>query len=222
MPLFRAHSLALLLIACAGLCACAKDKKRDVVAGSLPVPADEATAQERAQIASTVKEIETLAGELARPQAFRSLPVVVTTESMAETKRAGACFMENGRGKFILVNREVFREEARMAAGRFQTTLFRVLLHEIGHCYLGRDHLETRISGQGRKLRFHRREPGKKAFDDLFSSDYNVSSMESQSLVMPLALKKYYVAELLGLFRAASLNDIAEYTGGENIGALDE
>ena len=216
MHFFRPRCLFALLVATLALSACAKEKANDVVeAAELPVPADQATEKERAQIASTVKEIESIAGELARPQKFQGLPILVTTEDMLEAKRAGACYFERGKGKFILVNRAVFEEEERLSAGGLQTTLFRVLLHEIGHCYLGRHHLETKISGQGRKLRYSREGRPARFQNEYFFSDYNVSSMESQSLLMPLALKRYYVAELLGLYRAATLDQLAELSGGE-------
>lgn len=215
MPFFRPSLALALALACGVAAGCAKEKARDQVnAPAVPVPADEATPEERKQIERTLSEIETLAGELARPQAFRRLPVLVTTEDMQETKRAGACYMEGGKGKFILVNRMVLRQEEWLSQVGLQTTLFRVLLHEIGHCYLARDHLDDRVARvQGKKLRFapnqrkHRHE----------LEDFLVSSMESQSLLMPLPLKKYYVAELLGLFRARSLAELAEYTGAESI-----
>ncbi len=195
------------------LYACGSDNKGDVRQhpSSLAIPADEATAEERKQIDSTLLEIETLAGELGRPQSFRSLPIVVSTESMAKTERAGACYLENGRGRYILVNRVVLREEERLVGIGLQSTLFRVLLHEIGHCYFGRDHLEDKLSERGRRLRFpadrFRRRPE--------FSELNVSSMESRTLLLPIALKKYYVAEILGLFRARSLAELAQYTGAD-------
>lgn len=211
---FRAPLLALAL-ACGLAAGCAKERPKDQVnAASVPVPADQATAEERKQIEDTIAEIETLAGELARPQAFRRLPVLVTTEDMQDTKRAGACFLENGKGKFILVNRVVLRQEEWLSKVGLQSTLFRVLLHEIGHCYFARDHLEDRVTRvKGRRLRFAPNE--RRLRPEL--EDFLVSSMESQSLLMPLALKKYYVAELLGLYRARSLAELAEYTGAETI-----
>lgn len=213
MPYSRLMLRFASLLAIALLCfACAKEKEGDFVnATSVTIPADESTPEERERINATLDEIEALAGQLARPQSFRSLPVIVTTESMADSHRAGACYFENGRGKFILVNRVVLRQEERLRTIGLESTLFRVLLHEIGHCYLGREHLEEKISQKGRRLRFapdrHDRRP---VFEE-----FNVSSMESKTLLMPLALKKYYVAEILGLYRARSLDELAAYAGAE-------
>jgi hypothetical protein len=211
MPLPRLSLRLATALALSLLClACAKEREGDFVsAASVTVPADEATPEERERINATLDEIEALAGQLARPQSFRSLPVIVTTESMAESHRAGACYFENGRGKFILVNRVVLRQEERLRTVGLESTLFRVLLHEIGHCYFGREHLEEKISQKGRRLRFA---PDRQERRPVFE-EFNVSSMESKTLLIPLALKKYYVAEILGLFRARSLEDLAAYTG---------
>lgn len=191
--------LAVLLL----LQSCAKSD--DVVESPPAMPADEATADERLRIQHTLDEIEGLAAALGRPQQFRSLPILVTTEDQNAAKRAGACFTVNGRGRYIIVNRNVLRQEEVLSAAGVENTLFRVVLHEIGHCYLGRDHMGDQIFQAGRRISW-RRKGGEVGFPSL-----NVSSMEPHTLTMPNVLKKYYVAELLGLERATVLGDLATH-----------
>jgi hypothetical protein len=176
--------------------------------GNIAPSVDVSTPEERRIIDQNLSEIENLAAELGKPQRFRSIPIKVTEESMLEANRAGYCVIVNGSGSEINVNRRVLDEEKKMAAEGVEVTLFRVLLHEIGHCYLGRGHFNAKIEYRGRHFQWNRKDEGKRPVHFPF---LNVSSMEERTLIMPVALKRYYVAEILGLARATSVFDLRDY-----------
>jgi len=203
VQIFRKASLALLGIA---LFSCGGNDATKI--GQIAMPADEATDEERAQISQTVKEIEMISGSLGRPQSFDSVPILVTSESTLAANRHGACVRENGAGKFILVNREVLNQEKRLVQEGSMTTLFRVILHEIGHCYFAREHFDEKIEARDKQIMWNRKQKDRQP---VYFSSLNVSSMEATSLQLPVALKSYYVAEILGLVRAANLSDLAPY-----------
>lgn len=209
MLYFRPRTGLLLSIAlCVALLACSS-KGRDKVQQSSLIPDDESTDTERETIVRTLGEIEALAAELGQPQSFRSIPVVVTSEDMMKARRAGACVRQNGKPKLIVVNRRVLELETTLKDLGVETALFRVLLHEIGHCYLGREHTGEQIHLPRRKVVWHR-DTG--VFPETVTYPaLNVSSMEANSITMPVVLKKYYVAELLGIARAKELSDFSAY-----------
>ena len=207
MPKFAL--LACLAFSSLSAFSCAKLKGDETVKVSqLVVPPDEATPEERAMLDKTLTEIEKLTGEVGRAQSFRALPVLVTTESPKETLRYAACYSEEGRGRFITVNRFVLEKEKYFAAGSEESTLFQVLLHEIGHCYFGRTHDDTQISLH--KLRAVLKEGNVER--GLALRSLNSSAMHSKNLMVISHLKRYYVAEIIGLVPAPDLPAVSRYT----------
>jgi hypothetical protein len=203
--MLRTWKSAWLLCGLLGLASCAKDE----AARRLPLPADEATSEERAAIDATLTRIEGLTVELGHPHAFRDLPVILTTDDRTYTDHPAGCVSVDGAPQFILVKRTVLLNEARIAEGGAESTLFRVLLHEIGHCYFHRSHEEAHISQDGEMIELTVGEDGAGSHLDYAVLDATV--MVPETLTLPVALEKYYVAELLGLARAKSLEDLAPF-----------
>jgi hypothetical protein len=196
------------LALCLALFSCAKVEAPLSQTPRIAPPADEAVAAERSQIDAMLSQIEAFTRLLGKPQSFRSVPVVVTTSNQY-TNHAAACVAVSGAPQFILVKPSVFENEARISEGELESSLFRVLLHEIGHCYFHREHEAAEIGAPGQfvELAVKRKAlTGKIQFPCL-----DATVMVPENLTVPIALEKYYVAEILGLARAKTLADLASY-----------
>ena len=197
--------LVALILALAG---CARDDSATKQTLAIKVPADEADQGQRDQINASLAKIEGLTRALGQAHAFRSVPVIVTNDNHY-TDHPAACVAVNRVPQFILVKPSVFDDEARMAPGEVESTLFRVLLHEIGHCYFLREHEQAEIEEPGRLVELSLKQRGVTAKVQFPSLDATV--MVPENLSVPIALEKYYVAEILGLARAKTLQDFAPY-----------
>jgi hypothetical protein len=186
---------------------------------SLPLPDDEATLSEREQINAALERIEALTAELGQARSFRELPIVVTSRH-DYTHHPAACVSLNGKAQFILIRPEVLSAERMLWSDNLDTTLFRVLLHEIGHCYFQRDHDDTRIASDLHfiQMKVRRRNSEERRLYSML----DVSVMASDSLELPVPLEKYYVAELLGLKRATRLADFRAYGSFQFVPILEE
>lgn len=132
-------------------CTKKKHSENDVVISSLK-PIDEATHEERVQIEETLAEISKMASDHGVIEDFKSIPILVTSESVEETKRLGYCQYayvdETGKAtdSYIAINRRQFEEDKKNSKYR---PLFRTILHEIGHCYYFRNHEVSTITKSG-------------------------------------------------------------------------
>lgn len=193
------------------LAACAREAPPAAapVASAVTVPADQARPEERQQIETALGEIETIAAELGRPRGFHSLPVVLAADDdQTVTNRVAACVSENGIGQFIVIKRIALTREATAAELGMDSVLFRILLHEIGHCYFQRGHDDAYVEAEGKELLIDQPTRAGRRFP---YRSLDASAMATNSLSLPIALKKYYVAELLGLARANSPEDFLAY-----------
>jgi hypothetical protein len=190
------------------LAGCAKDDSARPQSKSITAPEDQSDAAQRAQIDATLTKIEGLTSALGKPHTFRSVPIVVSTDTHY-TDHPAACVALNRVPQFILVKPAVFEAEDRISPGGIDSTLFRVLLHEIGHCYFHREHEEEHISQPGRLVQLTVKQRGVTGKVDLPFLDATV--MVPENLSVPIVLEKYYVAEILGVIRAKTLQDLAPY-----------
>jgi hypothetical protein len=209
----------ILIILCVPLMSCSQIGQQlgiEHQAYNIVMPNDESTAYERKVIKRTTKKIESIARTLGRDLKFNSIPVLVTTEDPTVTKRWGYCqWDENEKGVFIVLNREVFRKDLEDSRLHF---VFGVLLHEIGHCYFGRKHDTAVIKRDGYKISIETfdSEGGTTITIDEFpvSIMYSKSSLVGSPLTgVPTSLENYFVAELLGLQRVSSVEDLEELPG---------
>lgn len=204
--MLRGKFCIILLASCLAFAGCARDGTRAKKA-QLQRPRDEASLEERAQINATVARIETLTKELGQPKTFRTLPIILSNEDSYTDHPAGCVSVEGGDPQFIVIKRSVFDKENDLAGAGVETSLFRVLLHEIGHCYFGRAHEEERLYTENMLIELGTLE----GEQPLVYPVLDVSVMVPESLTLPVALEKYYVAELLGISRAKKVEDFMPY-----------
>lgn len=183
------------------------DKRSQTDTQTLALPADETTADQKAMIEDTLAKIEATTASLGQPRSFRSIPVIVTTEKHYLNEAKGACVKLADRPQFILVSPEVLDFEQRLSPSSKASTLFPVLLHEIGHCYFQRSHDSTKISLAGSDISLTTK--ASRAEEVVGSLDASV--MTPETLVMERQLERYYVAEVMGLAKAHRLEDVNAY-----------
>lgn len=214
----KTQKLTLILL-CVPLMSCSQIGQQlgiEHQAYNIVVPNDESTAYERKIIKRTTKRIESIAHSLGKDETFNSIPVLVTTEDPSVTKRWGYCqWDENSNGVFIVLNREVFQKDLENTRLHF---VFGVLLHEIGHCYFGRKHDTAVIKKEGYKINIETfdADGGTTITIDEFpvSIMYSKSSLVGSPLTgVPTSLERYFVAELLGLQRVSSVEDLEQLPG---------
>ncbi len=207
--------LACLLLASFAVFSCAKLKSPETKKVShLVVPADEATLEEGEAIEKNLAEIERLASELGRPQSFHPLPVLVTTEDFKDSERLAACYSEEGRGRFILINRVVFENEHRLRKEAKMSTLFHVLLHEIGHCYFARAHSDKEIDLKKHKVRVKIPTDNSNLSElhEVPLLSLNSSAMHTKNMFMIMDLRKFYVAEIIGLVPTPGVDSLMVFS----------
>lgn len=172
-------------------------------AGDSPdaVPRNEATPEERAKIEKVLLEVSDLTAAHGARRMFNKIPVIVITEDGAKTDRGGYCF--TGSVNYIAINRVVINR------GPGEASLFDLLLHEIGHCYFGRDHDSAVLTKPGAQIAVHTG-----IFMHQAVGLYNqicVSVMCTVGGSIPYELRQYYVNELMGGPRARSVSDFAKF-----------
>lgn len=178
-------------------------------------PPDIATQAEHDQIRAALANLSALAAASGVGD-FSSFPVLVV-DSFAGEGAAAAAYCQrgaDGRGAFVGVLRSTLRRaEARRWEWGDDSFLEMILLHELGHCVFGRGHDDTLLEKEGWHLSFRY---GGARGDRFFNFRIQASVMHSSPLLtdpFPESLKRYYVAELAGLRRWASLDDVAREEG---------
>lgn len=186
------------------------------------MPADEATAEERVKIIETLKHISEIAMNKGYNEKFESIPVLVTSENIAETGRLGYCqWDQDHKGQYIVINRENFERDKQQP---YLQTVFSVLLHEVGHCYFGREHDHRLIinSGYIAKVEVSNSVGGSRFFESGFP--LSIMYVGSGGLLcsgdcpegfsafgsIP-EFQDYYVSELIGTQKSLSVEDITKF-----------
>ncbi len=126
---------------------------------------------------------------------LRSIPYHVT--SSLPDNIAGICvYQENGRPVGIAINRRVLNDWMIESATHYGF-LYKALLHEIGHCFFGRDHDDGHLE----------------ISLDLFTENsMDLSVMISGGLARtPKVLWPYYVKEIAGLDRINTQDDLMRF-----------
>lgn len=188
------------------LSGCGAGKPEKTKGSPFVIPPSEANASETADLAATLAEIEAITLKLGRPQRFNTVPIIVTSEDSKKSHRIGYCRF-NRRHRFIAVNRKAFERQADFSSEIPNRRLFRVLLHEIGHCYYNRDHDNTLLSKPGLNIGVELESTStSKKFAIYQGLCASIMCDKSQKLGgTPFELREYYVAEMLGIKRATDL-----------------
>lgn len=166
-------------------------------------PSNKGTPAEEALVNSIVDEIQNIAQKIGVKEDFHALPIIISDEDPAISKRWAYCsWTGDHEGEYIVLNKSLFAEKQEPHK---LSTLFGVILHEIGHCYFKRSHEEKVAKKNNILFRIDFEDPMEAP---LYLEEFPVTVMDvhaeggkSNLSQLPSRLKKYYVAEVMGLTR---------------------
>ncbi len=168
------------------------------------VPEDAATAEQRAQVEELKKEMEADFADAGRDLNLNQVRIIVADIG---DRYAGACYKDDqGRPLAIALHPNAL---AHRTSPVFLPLAYTTLLHEVGHCYLNRDH-ETdyvTVPGQILMLDLGESSPLKRPFSRLRATVMNDDNREP----LPTVLRPYYILEVLGEARATAWEDLAPF-----------
>lgn len=174
-----------------------------------PLPADQASPEEKLMIEAELDKIEKDFADIGTPLDLRSLPVVVAPLPFGVVGRCQ--YGKKNRGAYIVLSPALFTSAYQYAdaeAHLFEKEFVRVLIHEIGHCYFYRNHEEeTYLESPGNSFEL-RSSTGSVIFDRVPRSVMPASS----AYRMPKSLRKYYLAELGNQARLTDSVSLREFT----------
>lgn len=171
------------------------------------MPTDFATTAERAAIQSSLSAISEMMAKLGKPNKLDRIQILVMKPT--RQKLHGIC-VQRKKSRYILIARSVLDKHlSEDTSNEVDERLFMVLLHEIGHCYFGREHDDALVASvpgsslttetvRGRTIHMFQR-------TEVPASVMHSTGAEGHGL------KEYYVAELLGLARARNWKDLERY-----------
>lgn len=157
---------------------------------SIVLPGNQASEKEAEIIGAVVEKIQKDFDELGVNVNLRSIPFHVTT---LDPKIAGICvYRSNGSPVGIAVNHSVLKNWE-VETPEHYGLIYRVLLHEIGHCFFRRQHEDDELFI-----------PGLDTIEISVMKDYGRANTLKE-------LWPYYVREVAGLDRLQSAEDLKRY-----------
>lgn len=182
------------------LVACGKQQADQIV-----LPANQSSPYEQSVLSDALDKIQSDFDQLNVNVNLRSIRYSV---AQLNSDLAGYCiYRADGSPVGIALNHSIF-ENWQIESEREYGLLFKVLLHEIGHCFFGRHHEEELFTVPGFFLRI-----------DLYGnsrelwSHFPVSVMNDTGHLssIPKSVWPYYVREVAGLDRVNDVTDIQRY-----------
>ena len=176
-----------------------------MVEGPALIPQNQASIEQDEKINKTLDEIDSVLDELGVDIDLSIVPVVVM-----DIKPAGQCFRTKDKvGIYMVIDTEIVDAPAR--GEHFESPLFSVLLHEIGHCYFERDHSYGELRADGKVVSVNYED----YTDEFASLDFyflpTTIMHDKVSFPMPKKLRKYYVSEVVGLESARVPEDLSPH-----------
>lgn len=181
---------------------------KKIVYSTPPVPANEASLEVKNEIAEELEKLQQDFYDLNINIDLKRLPVVVSPLPYGVVGRCQ--YGSNDRGIFIILSPNLFGMSEYLALNdkQYEKEFVRVLIHEIGHCYFGRMHAESEyleLPGSTFELHFE----GETVIFDKIPR----SLMPAESIYrMPKALRKFYLAELVGRAKLSDPVALGEFT----------
>ncbi len=167
-------------------------------------PSNEASPLESSQLDRALIKIQTEFETIGVSVNLRSLPYSVTTLG---GNRAGVCYKKGGRSIGIALDHSTLADH--FHTNDYLNDLYRVLLHEIGHCFFNRDHESGLIKAHGHDLKiFIAQDRGEGYYTALMNT---VMATDGWHLI-PNILWPYYVKEIAGQDRINKWKEFDRYT----------
>ena len=196
------------------LCSCSQNVKESND-GERPI--DVSTNRNRQDIDQVKFEIQTLADQIGVPGNFKDFPVIVVEKYPGQDGPLAYCHeSQNQSVRYIGIVKETMENYLlEPYSHQDNSFLFKLLVHEFGHCIFNRGHDETMIGKAGFTIFFL--VPGLWG-DELkpIGSEIAVSAMASINWWMtglPKDIKKYYLREIAGQVRWRTPVDLQSQPG---------
>lgn len=171
---------------------------------SIVLPANQATAEESEILSAALVKIQSDFDEAGVRVKLRSIPYRVAT---LERSVAGYCmYRGDGSPVGIVINKNVFRDWETETPTHYGL-IYKVLLHEIGHCFFHRAHDDDIFEIPWGLLFL------KGPDDEFHNEEYiELSAMKDGGKAqIARSLWPYYIREVAGLDRLNSLEDLLAY-----------
>lgn len=168
------------------------------------IPANQASSDEAQILEKALATIEEDFANLNVQVNLRTIPYRIST---LETGVAGICITKpDGSPVAIAIDHSVFTNWG-IETDEYYGFVYKVLLHEIGHCYFHRDHDNAWLEVPNMNFRIN-------YYGNLYTleSKFQLSVMNTQGA--PSVSKRiwpYYVKEVAGLDRVRRIEDIENY-----------
>ncbi|WP_155722560.1 hypothetical protein ACLWBD_08885 [Bdellovibrio sp. HCB117] len=168
---------------------------------------DEASAEERNIVDENMALIRDYAAQFSINVDWNKIPVVVSKTHLQ--RESSSCVRDaNGVGTKIVLNKKFFSARVYDKETGYASPLYNLLIHEIGHCYMNRNHEEALLKKAGYRAQFVI--DGKNGRQVVSYPSIQVSMMQNAFFQMPKVLMPYYVGEIFGAYRAKSLEDLQQ------------
>lgn len=184
------------------------------------IPLNEASVEEVSLIDDIKKDIAQIALSYGVSLDLDKLPIIVSDKQDIPNADGvsgyqGLCFLdENGKGTAILLSKRMLKsdlyEAEKPKKDEIALDTFRTLLHEVGHCYFGREHESNVLESKNFQLTIRQKK-------ETYNFSFLPASImdNSAGTIIPNSLKRYYVAEIIGYYRAKSLQEVADFISAE-------
>lgn len=197
---------------CAVACSPTPDASEDVER-----PADISTDQDRKDIEGVKTEIQSLANQFGVPGDFKNFPVIVVLKYPGQDGPLAYCHeSQTYSSRYIGIVRATMETYlAEQHAHQDSSFLFKLLIHEYGHCLFDRVHDETMLGRPGYNIFIVVPKQEGEILKPI-GSEIAVSAMASINWWMtdlPRELKKYYLREIAGETRWRKAEDLEVQPG---------
>lgn len=170
---------------------------------------DEASAQEKDLIAETMQSIKGYAAEFNVDTDLNRIPIVVTTRKELPKNVPSLCIRNGNVGAKIVLQKSFFTARVYDKDTGLASPLFNLLIHEIGHCYMNRNHESAVLKKKGYMAEFEI--VSRKGKERVRYYSVQATMMHNTYFAMPKVLEKYYVGEIFGKYRAKTLEDLQQF-----------
>ncbi len=180
-------------------------------------PADIASNQDRKDIEAVKAEIQALADQVGVPGGFKDFPVIVVSKYPGQDGPLAYCHESQNRfARYIgIVKATMETYLSEQHSHQDSSFLFKLLVHEYGHCFFDRGHDETMVGKPGYNIFIVLLDENGTNLKPI-GTEIAVSAMASINWWMtdlPRDLKKYYLREIAGQVRWHKFEDLQTQPG---------
>ncbi|MGZ3769434.1 MAG: hypothetical protein ACXVCP_12995 [Bdellovibrio sp.] len=170
---------------------------------------DDASAEERQLLDENLTAVKAYAAEFSETIDFAQVPILVTKQPGIIKTGNGLCLYDGHKGLKVYIKKDYFTADVFAKDTGFSSNIFNLLIHEIGHCYFLRKHEHVYLSKEGQKAQFKIETSAGTSTISYYSIPASMMT-DDDSFKIPKKLEKYYIGEILGKFRATTLDELHE------------